>query len=159
MANYRKFKKAKISPQMMKIPGIKDLLVDRKCRVYQKGHPRAGKGYVKVLLWQKGNRGCHVVLVWREGKRKVYTCHRLMLMALGKLSENERVWHRVPPPTDNRLRNLKVTEDRKLTVKEVRKIKKLLKKGKGPKEIGEMFGIRKQRIHKIKTKENWAEIK
>lgn len=55
--------------------------------------------------------------------------------------------------------NRYITEGKKLQVKDVIKIKQLLKQNKTLKQIAAMFGVSDMQIHRIKVGDNWKHVK
>lgn len=123
----------------------------------------------RILKPFKQNQYGHIAV--QLGKSKKHIHQLVMKTFVGQPKQGQEVRHINGVPTDNRLENLEYgthSENirdtymqgqawKKLTLTEVSAIKDLLKMGKTPKELAEIYGVSDRTIYHIKKGErhNW----
>ena len=154
------------------IPGFENYLINRNGDIYS-------CKYKKYLKLQIDKKGYYKLGLYKNGKRKDFTAHRLVCLTfIGK--SNLQVNHKNGKKLDNRLCNLEyvtgaenmkhafklglcdLSGERnnmvKLNKKQVRQIKKRLKKGDTPTNICKNYNVARKTICDIKFKRTWKNV-
>ena len=143
----------------------KDRIVRHNC-----GGDKRVKG--RILSQLITTRGYCQVFFWREGRRKVFLVHRLVLHAfVGECPSGMEVRHLNSISTDNRLCNLVYgthsenvidtvnlgrNARQMLDVEKVKEIRKRLNAGEMSKKLAKEYGVSPEAIGKIKTRRTYA---
>lgn len=127
----------------------------------------------KILSISVNSHGYSFVKLQRNKKSYSISLHKLVLESFNGFIPGKIVHHKTGIKTKNKLFQLEhlfhienvrevfknnLSKKQKLTVKKVRKIRKMLAAKISPKEIAEKFGVCKMNIYDIKNGKRWGYI-